>query len=110
MNYQSRQETEFNSDHSELRELTNVEALRDGKCGTAGITLKHKKATGEKKHWGDEHCPVKAAGIQEDGQLEMETVGSIKAVQKKYRSCLFSLSSISLIGLINDQQPGESSA
>ena len=46
MNYQSRQETEFNSDHSELRELTNVEALRDGKCGTAGITLKHKKAMG----------------------------------------------------------------
>ena len=62
------------------------------------------------EHRGDEHCPVKAAGIQEDCPLEMETVGSRKAVQKKYRSCLFSLSSVSLIGLINDQQPGESSA
>lgn len=62
------------------------------------------------RQWGDEHCPVKAAGIQEDCPLEMEAICSRKAVQKKYQSCLFSLSSASLIGLINDKQPGESNA
>lgn len=67
------------------------------------------KGNGEKA-LGDEHCPVKAAGIQEDCPLEMEAICSRKAIQKKYQSCLFSLSSISLIGLINDKQPGENSA
>ena len=81
----------------------------DGKCGAAIITFKHKKAIGGKQ-WGDEHCPVKAADIQEDCPLKMEAICSRKAVQKIYQSCLFSLSSASLIALINDKQPGQSSA